>query len=148
MFRSWYYRRLRKANLFRYWDGRSFRAADGLRLWKRFLADKTIQDPLIMKGVEDQEITAADLFLEAAARVLEVERYDPRTGRGLTEAELTDVFLRFTEWVREKKNLLGNWRTSSPTSVPPPRSSPNSPPSGSPESSSTPTASGCEAPPI
>ncbi|GAB4134107.1 MAG: hypothetical protein Kow0040_17370 [Thermogutta sp.] len=135
MFRRWYYRRLRKASMFRFWDGRRIRSADGLALWKRFLKDPTLTDPMILERTQQSDIEAVERFLDAAARLLGVSRYDPQTETGLTDLELSSIFSEFVDWVTQKKTLLGRWRTSSPTSDPPPSSSPDSTPRPSSECS-------------
>jgi len=103
MFRRWWYRRLRKALLFSYWDGHRLRKEDGERLWRRLRTNKTLTDPVIEAGVQKDDPDAVESYLEATAELFKVERYNAETGIGLTDAELADLLVRFLNWVSQKK---------------------------------------------
>lgn len=120
MFRRWWYRRLQRALLFSFWDGQKVRRVDGERLWRALRANKTLTDPLIEAAVQRDDPAAVETYLAAAAELFGVERYDPQTGRGLTDAELAQLLVRFAEWVAQKKTTPVSSPTPSPTTESPP----------------------------
>lgn len=103
MFRRWWYRRLRKALLFTYWDGERLRNEDGERLWRRLRTNKTLTDPVIEAAVQKDDPGAVETYLDATAELFSVKRYDPETGEGLTDTELAELLVRFLNWVSQKK---------------------------------------------
>lgn len=101
---GWFYRRrLRRALLFPFWDGRRWRRADGQRLWRRYRAKQELADPLLLKKLQEDDPEASEQYLAALAEVFEVQRYDPQTEQGLTDGELLDLAVRFAQWIEKKK---------------------------------------------
>ncbi len=136
--------RFRRAGLFRYWDGRRTRYADGYRLWRAYVADPFFSDQETLEnlaalgtrrydaddGQAQRDMALLDRFFEELAKVFSVRRFDPDTGRGLTDTELAALFCRFEQWIMQKKTpdaLLPIWwptagKESSPSATPPPTS--------------------------
>jgi len=114
MLRRLFQRRVQKAFLFSYWDGKRMRHQDGERLWRRYMLNTTLTDPLFLQDVEAGKPGAVERFFSEVAQFFDVQRYDDRTG-GLTDEELARVYLAFLAWVEQKKKRDGSWRTWSPT---------------------------------
>lgn len=129
--------KLRRAGLFTYWDGRRMRSVDGYRLWRAYVAnpffsDRQTLDQLAELGTRqysDQDTTALradmellDRFFEELAKLFGVERFNPDTGKGLTDTELAAIFCAFGAWVSQKKTPGGLlpiwWPTGGTASLP------------------------------
>jgi len=114
MLRRWLQRRVQKALLFSYWDGKRVRRQDGERLWRRYMLNQKLTDPLFLRDVEAGKPEAVEEFFAEIATFFDVPRYDEKTG-GLTDEELGRVYLAFLAWVEQKKTRDSGSPTSSPT---------------------------------
>lgn len=99
----WYRRRLRRAMLFEFWDGRRRRRADGQRLWRRWRAKQELADPVLLKKLQEDDPEATEQYLAVLADVFEASRYDPQTETGLTDGELLELAVQFARWIEKKK---------------------------------------------
>lgn len=102
-------------DLLRYWDGTGWRYGDPFLLYRKLWSHPTLnieaQAPLVDAGQEPETTE----FVTSLAEIFGVERWDPDTGRGLTDWEVLDCFQQLNEYmVALKKNTSG-----SPTSLPP-----------------------------
>jgi len=90
----------RRRFLFRYHDGRKRTAADPLVLYRRLL--KHGEELVVSAAAFDrQQDPEAEEFIRRLAEIFALVRYDPETGRGLTDAEIVAVFERFNGFLRE-----------------------------------------------
>lgn len=117
MFRRWWYRRIRKALLFSFWDGERIRSVDGERLWRAIANHPILTDPLFQVEAAKDQPEKVDQYLDAVAEVFGVQRYDPSSGKGLTDGELANTIVAFSEWLRQKKTPRKSWLMRWLTSV-------------------------------
>lgn len=126
-------RRAERRGLFVYHDGRRIRRADWMRLWRRFCAVEMFADEEVMAAVDQQRDPQCEAYLQEVARLFDVERYDGRRGRGMTDQQLLALVEDFAAFILQKKSEGEAWLTSSAPADPA-----SSPPSGdSPATSST-----------
>lgn len=148
--------KLRRAGLFTYWDGRRMRSVDGYRLWRAYVANEFFAkrenlDGLAALGTRKyddgdaakQDMELLDRFFDELAKLLGVQRYDPDTGKGLTDTELAAIFCAFEVWVNQKKTPGALLPIFWPTSGRPPSPSTTPPPTSELGSSSTANESPC-----
>lgn len=106
----------RRRFLFRYHDGRKRTAADPLVLYRRLL--KHGEELVVSAAAFDrQQDPEAEEFIRRLAEIFALVRYDPETGRGLTDAEIVAVFERFNGFLREVRERFFPGSTSPPTSA-------------------------------
>lgn len=94
--------------LFPYWDGQSVRYADPFRVWRELNSDKAVDLTTVGPLVDKQQEPETSQFLEAVCRVFDVERFDPKTCRGLTDPEILNLFgdlNDYLDYVKKKFNL-------------------------------------------
>lgn len=109
LLRRWADRR----GLYIYHDGRRTRRADWLRLWRRFCAVEMFADEEVMAAVDQQRDPQCEAYLQEVARLFCVDRYDERTGRGMTDQQLLALVEDFAAFILQKKSEGEAWRTSS-----------------------------------
>ncbi len=113
MFRNWFrQRKLRRSGIyFRYFDGQRVRYGDPLQLYRAFVhhpANLAVLAP----AVDEQKEPETTQFLQAICEIFGLHRYDPATGRGLTDAEILGVVDQFYRYLEEVKKKLGPGWTS------------------------------------
>jgi thiamine pyrophosphate-dependent acetolactate synthase large subunit-like protein len=129
----WFWKRRR--GLFRYHNGRRWVYADPLPLYRKVLKEA---DQLVVLGAafDQQKDPEASEFVQKLAEIFELTRYDPQTGRGLTDAEVVAVFQQFDAFLREIRENFFPGSTSPPRSAggssPAPESASQTPVGGSP----------------
>jgi hypothetical protein len=105
--RTWNARRkLAGRGLFEYWDGRGWQWADPLRLYRE-IRD---QDLHRLSGFLELQLEPdTTQFYERLCGIFRVERFDPVTGRGLSDAELMDLFESYADFMEllKKSTSLG-----------------------------------------
>jgi hypothetical protein len=128
-----------------FWDGRTVRHADPLRIRRRLAQLLGREAPKLLEQWQAEEappqvrIDAAEHFLWAVSEAFELPKFDPADGQGATEDVVIGVWNAFHDWLKKKGPTTPNGPTSSP-----PTDSPPAPPSATMPtraSSSTPTAS-------
>lgn len=111
--RRWYINRHRL--LFTFWDGRRFRTIDPMRVMREVVAHPTIN----LDHGEFVDLGEEPYFSEwvrGLAEVYGVERFDPTTGRGLTDHEILNIFSDMEEYLYAiKKKLNPGPISSAPT---------------------------------
>lgn len=93
-----------RRGLYVYHDGRRFRQADWLRLWRRFCAVEMFADDDVMAAVDEQRDPQCEQYLEEVARLFNVQRYDERNGRGMTDQQLLALVEDFAAFILKKKS--------------------------------------------
>ena len=94
--------------LFRYWDGKTVRAIDPFRVYREVRADKSVDLETIGPSVDKWEEPATTQMIDLICRVFGVTRFDDKTGEGLTDPELLNLFADlndYLDYVKKKCNL-------------------------------------------
>lgn len=98
-------RRQRRMDLLRYWDGTGWRYGDPFLLYRKLWSHPELnieaQAPLVDAGQEPE----TTIFVTALAEIFGVERWDPDTGRGLTDWEVLDCFQQLNEYMVALKKI-------------------------------------------
>ena len=115
MLRRWRaWRESRQRALFEYWDGCRQRRADPFLTWRRLFADPAVNLldllPLADQGKEPETTQV----IEFLCRAFGVERYDERTGQGLTDWEVLRLLSQFHQYLEALKKNTSPGPTSSP----------------------------------
>lgn len=110
----WFWRRRR--GLFRYYNGQRWIDADPLPLYRKVLKEA---DQLVVLGAafDEQKDPEASEFVAKLAEIFELSRYNPETGKGLTDAEVVAVFQQFDAFLREIRENFFPGSTSRPDSA-------------------------------
>ena len=145
----WQRWRLRGRLLFRYYDGTRTRWADPLRTQRELVGHPKLNVEEMAPFVDAGKEPEVTIFCQAVCDVFGVTRWDGR--RGMTDAELMNLFNRFGGYIEALKKNTSPPPTSTPTSDQRPSpgadTAPESPPMSSPADwPSTPDASGSVAP--
>lgn len=106
----WPFRRRRL--LFRYFNGETWVAADPLPLYRRLRAEA---DRLVVLATawDEQRHPEADEFVALLREIFQLKGFDPSTGKGLSEAEVVNVFAEFDGFLREVRERFFPGSTSS-----------------------------------
>lgn len=112
----------RRRAIYRYWDGKRFRRADPMVLYRSLMShpkfDLSTHPQFIDENQEDRDIT-----LSAIRDVFGVKAFDGLTGEGLTEEETVQLLWAFVSYCTAKKKSV----SPSPTSPPATESNPSGP---------------------
>lgn len=129
----WPFRRRRL--LFRYHNGERRIAADPLVLYRRLIKEGD-QLVVLATAFDQQKDPEADEFIRRLCEIFGLSRWDPATGRGLTDAEIIRVFQDFNVFLQEIRENFFPGSTSPPRSAggssPAPESPSQTPVGGSP----------------
>lgn len=106
--RQW--RLWRKGFLFRYFDGRSIRYVDPRPIYRQIVyhPDRITE---LLDAVERDSEPETTQFIDALADIFQVVRYDPATGKGLTDRQVVELFVAFCQFcadVKKKVNPSSN----------------------------------------
>jgi len=106
----WYrrWRLTKEGALFRYYNGRRIVYGDVLSLYRRITTHEA-NIPALLDAVDAQQEPETTQFLNAVCDVFGLERYNEKTGRGLTEWEIIAVFVRFLELLESLKKKYSTW---------------------------------------
>jgi len=102
----------RRKLLFRYFNGERWIKADPLPLYRRLRAEA---DRLVVLATawDEQRHPEADEFVALVREMFGLKAYDSATGKGLTEAEVVNVFAEFDGFLREVRDRFFPGSTSS-----------------------------------
>lgn len=106
----------RRQDIFPYFDGREDRFADPMRA-NRLLIGALDGDPdgwLKKARAEEMDVAspAMERLVEATVKAFGLTPFDPKTGDGLTEDKVLEVFFGFLAWMQKKSANTGNSPTS------------------------------------
>lgn len=107
-FANW--RRRRRRELFRYWDGGRQRRIDPLQAFRAIHADPEFRADVHPELAEDGDQDAVDIILRMTRRVFDVAEFT-EDYRGLTESEQMLLYLSFCGYVEHLKKKFSLWRT-------------------------------------
>lgn len=136
-------------NLFRFWDGRKWRAVDPWSTWRAIVNCKTFDFSnrlFLVEAGEDDEVRAC---VSALCQIFGVERYNDETKVGMTDWEILSIYLALrNDCDALKKNTSAGPTTSPPTDPPSSISpaSPSDPTNSSSASCSMPSEASCDSP--
>jgi hypothetical protein len=98
-------RRLRRRGLYEYFDGRQWRFVDPYALFRRITTDATVNLAEIGPAAQQGREPEVTQLAEFVCGHFEVQRFDPATRVGLTDAELLGLLSDFWGYVEAlKKN--------------------------------------------
>lgn len=114
--KSWFLaRRMIGRGFFAYYDGEKTVWGDPLRIWRALQNDPEIELATALIGAGEAREPDTTRTIEAICRAFGVKRFDPETGKGLSDHEVIAQLFALTAWVdAQKKN--GNL---GPISLPP-----------------------------
>lgn len=124
-FRAWRRRRQEQKTraIFEYWDGRNFRKLDPWKAHRDIQADPDFNMEahieLACMGSEPEVSNC----IKCVCKVFGVERYDPKTGRGLTDGELLDLIAELLDYLEALQKKTRPGPTLSPATDLPPSTS-------------------------
>ncbi len=100
-FSNWWRRRrdLRRRAIFRYWDGRAFRAADPLAVYRKLATHSRFDWERHPKEIDAGDAEATETTLAAVREVFRVTPFDTLKRTGLTEAETLTLLIDFVGYL-------------------------------------------------
>lgn len=117
MFRRLFARfRRSKRNLFRYWDGSSWREDDPLAIQLRIETHPTCRWDVHPVAAEKGDMEAYSITMQAICDVFAVKMFSPANRIGLTHSELMELLAKYADYIEAlKKNTgpLPTWRAPS-----------------------------------
>lgn len=95
--------------IFEFSDGTKLRRADPMRVWREIQNDPEFNVQTMSALVDAQAEPETSLCLKCLCRVFGVERFDERTGRGLTDGQLLNLLVDFEDYLDtlQKKTRRG-----------------------------------------
>jgi len=72
---------------------------------------------VLAAAFDEQKDPEAEEFVSLVAEIFGLRRYDPQTGRGLTDAEIAAVFQQFDAFLQEVRERFFPGSTSQPASA-------------------------------
>lgn len=92
-------RQQRRRAIFRYWDGRAFRTADPLAVYRLLATHPKFDWERHPREIDEGDAEATDTTLSAVREVFGVQMFDAATRRGLTEAETLNLLIEFVNYL-------------------------------------------------
>lgn len=107
---GWIFRgSLSRRNLFRYWDGKTWRADDPLAIQVSLESHPVCRWDVHPQLAEQGDLDAYEICLKAICDVFHVKRFTYETAEGLTQKELMDLLTSFADFMeRLKKNTASS----------------------------------------
>lgn len=110
----------RRRLLFKYFDGTKERRIDPMRAWREIQNDKEFNLETMSPLMDKQEEPETTTGLNCICKVFGVERFDDRTGKGLTDGQLMNLLADFEGYLHDLQKKTSNGQTlPSPTEPPP-----------------------------
>lgn len=109
------FRRSRR-DLFRYWDGTTWRQDDPLAIQLRIETHPTCRWDVHPAAAERGDVEAYKITIQAICDVFQVSAYQPGANTGLTQSELMSLLSQYADYIDAlKKNIgpLPTWRAPS-----------------------------------
>jgi hypothetical protein len=111
-------RRNRQRLLFAFWDGFQFRRVDPFRVWRDIQSDKTVDLESMSPLVDDGKEPETTLVVDVIARAFDIQRWDSKAGKGLTDWEVLNLFGDLSTYLLDIKKKSNPGPTQLPPTAP------------------------------